>query len=50
MSYDQWGLIGAGAGSIVGLAWNFVGYKFLVFKIHIWIDARIDKPVIFYYG
>jgi len=29
---DQWGLIGAAAGSILGLAWNFVGYKFIVFK------------------
>jgi putative flippase GtrA len=32
MNYDQWGLIGAAMGSIVGLAWNFLGYKFLVFK------------------
>ena len=29
---DQWGLIGAAAGSILGLVWNFVGYKFIVFK------------------
>ncbi|HRY82266.1 MAG TPA: GtrA family protein [Candidatus Moranbacteria bacterium] len=32
MNYDQWGLIGAAFGSIVGLVWNFLGYKFLVFK------------------
>lgn len=31
-SADQAGLIGAGAGSIAGLAWNFLGYKFIVFK------------------
>jgi putative flippase GtrA len=29
---DQWGLIGAAFGSIAGLAWNFIGYKFIVFK------------------
>jgi len=29
---DQWGLIGAACGSIAGLAWNFLGYKFIVFK------------------
>jgi putative flippase GtrA len=29
---DQWGLIGAMAGSVMGLAWNFIGYKFIVFK------------------
>ena len=29
---DQWALIGALAGSIAGLAWNFIGYKFIVFK------------------
>lgn len=28
----QSGLIGAAMGSILGLAWNFVGYKFFVFK------------------
>ncbi len=28
----QWGLIAAAAGSVAGLAWNFVGYKFFVFK------------------
>lgn len=28
----QAGLIGAAMGSIIGLAWNFVGYKFFVFK------------------
>lgn len=32
MNYDQWGLIGAAMGSIIGLIWNFLGYKFLVFK------------------
>ena len=31
-STDQAGLIGAAAGSIAGLAWNFLGYKFIVFK------------------
>ncbi|EKE11310.1 MAG: hypothetical protein ACD_15C00108G0005 [uncultured bacterium] len=29
---DQAGLIGAIAGSIIGLVWNFIGYKFIVFK------------------
>ncbi len=29
---SQWGLIGAIFGSIAGLAWNFLGYKFIVFK------------------
>ena len=32
LSGGQLGLIGAAAGSIVGLAWNFVGYKLWVFK------------------
>jgi putative flippase GtrA len=32
LSSDQLGLIGAAAGSIAGLAWNFVGYKLWVFK------------------
>lgn len=32
LSADQAGLIGAAMGSIVGLAWNFIGYKFIVFK------------------
>lgn len=31
-SADQAGLIGAAAGSIAGLVWNFLGYKFIVFK------------------
>jgi putative flippase GtrA len=31
-SSGQIGLMGAAAGSIVGLAWNFVGYKLWVFK------------------
>lgn len=29
---EQWGLIGAAVGSIAGLIWNFLGYKFIVFK------------------
>ena len=32
LTADQWGLIGAAIGSISGLAWNFIGYKFIVFK------------------
>ena len=32
MNYDQWALIGAALASIIGLAWNFLGYKFFVFK------------------
>ena len=32
MNYDQWALIGAASGSIAGLAWNFLGHKFIVFK------------------
>lgn len=32
MTPDQWALVGAAAGSISGLAWNFIGYKFIVFK------------------
>lgn len=32
MNPDQWGLMGAAIGSIAGLAWNFIGYKFVVFK------------------
>ncbi len=32
LTADQWGLIGAAVGSISGLAWNFIGYKFIVFK------------------
>ena len=32
LNADQWGLIGAMAGSVSGLAWNFIGYKFIVFK------------------
>ncbi len=27
-----WANIGAACGSVVGLAWNFLGYKFIVFK------------------
>jgi len=29
---DQKGLLAAAAGSILGMAWNFIGYKFIVFK------------------
>jgi len=32
MTSDQWGLVGALAGTAVGLVWNFIGYKFIVFK------------------
>lgn len=32
IAQGQWGLIGAALGSIAGLIWNFVGYKFIVFK------------------
>lgn len=32
LSPEQWGLVGAVAGSLTGLVWNFVGYKFIVFK------------------
>lgn len=32
LNWDQWGLIGAMVGSVAGLAWNFIGYKFIVFK------------------
>lgn len=32
LQQGQWGLIGAAMGSIFGLAWNFIGYKFIVFK------------------
>ncbi len=32
LTADQWALIGAAVGSISGLAWNFIGYKFIVFK------------------
>jgi len=31
-SVDQMGLLGGAAGSIIGLVWNFIGYKFIVFK------------------
>ncbi|MBI1755137.1 GtrA family protein [Candidatus Azambacteria bacterium] len=27
-----WGTLGAAAGAMAGMAWNFVGYKFFVFK------------------
>ena len=32
ISQKLWANIGAACGSIVGLAWNFLGYKFIVFK------------------
>ncbi len=32
LSPEQWALVSAAAGSISGLAWNFIGYKFIVFK------------------
>jgi putative flippase GtrA len=32
LTSGQLGLIGAAAGSIAGLAWNFIGYKLWVFK------------------
>lgn len=32
LTAGQLGLIGAAAGSIAGLAWNFIGYKLWVFK------------------
>lgn len=32
LSLSAWANVGAGVGSIVGLAWNFLGYKFIVFK------------------
>ncbi|MEI9967069.1 MAG: GtrA family protein [Candidatus Moraniibacteriota bacterium] len=31
-SVAQWGLIGAACGSVGSLIWNFIGYKFFVFK------------------
>lgn len=32
VSLKIWANIGAAAGSIIGLMWNFLGYKFIVFK------------------
>jgi putative flippase GtrA len=32
LDLKQWGTAAAAIGSIVGLAWNFLGYKFFVFK------------------
>jgi putative flippase GtrA len=32
LSADQWGLVGAAAGSLAGMVWNFLGYKFIVFE------------------
>ena len=31
-SSEQWGLVGAAAGSLAGMVWNFLGYKFVVFE------------------
>jgi putative flippase GtrA len=30
---DQWGLIGAGLGTLLGLTWNYLAYKFIVFRV-----------------
>ena|SRR3989344_602119 len=32
LNFNQWGILGAAIGSVAGLAWNFLGYKFFVFK------------------
>jgi putative flippase GtrA len=32
LTAGQWALVGAACGSVAGLAWNFLGYKFIVFK------------------
>ena len=32
LSGEIWGIIGALCGTAVGLIWNFLGYKFIVFK------------------
>jgi putative flippase GtrA len=32
LNADQWGLVGAAAGSLTGMVWNFLGYKFIVFE------------------
>ncbi len=32
LSAQIWGSVGALCGTAVGLAWNFLGYKFIVFK------------------
>src|ERR1700690_892229 len=32
LTIDQRGVVGAAAGSVAGLLWNFLGYKFIVFK------------------
>jgi putative flippase GtrA len=32
VSLKIWANVGAAIGSIIGLAWNFLGYKFIVFK------------------
>jgi putative flippase GtrA len=32
VSEELWATIGAVIGSIIGLAWNYLGYKLIVFK------------------
>lgn len=32
LTAGQWAIVSAAGGSIAGLAWNFLGYKFIVFK------------------
>lgn len=32
LNTDQWGLMGAAVGSLSGMVWNFLGYKFIVFE------------------
>ena len=32
LNNDQWGIIAAAIASLISLAWNFLGYKFVVFK------------------
>ncbi len=32
LKVEQWELIGGAIGSLAGLTWNFIGYKFIVFK------------------
>lgn len=32
LNTNQWAIIGAAVASISGLVWNFIGYKFIVFK------------------
>lgn len=32
ISPELWATVGASIGSVIGLAWNYLGYKFIVFK------------------